>query len=288
MKKNLYPFFLLLIPFIFSAPEADAQMAKSLLWKISGNGLDEPSFLYGTMHVGDKRAHKFKKSTLSAFESSKAYAMELDPSAVNPLELLEMMKMKDGKKLKDLFTEEEWTELDLHFKEKYRTSIEAFNDFTPFYVQSMMLQSNFKNQAGQAVDLYFYNEAKEQGKELIGLETMEEQLSAINSMPAEEQKEMLLQGMEEDLDDATDMLLKYYRKGDLEKLAELSDEEGEGTSETFEQELILKRNYRMAERLEPYIRKHSTFIGVGALHLPGEEGIIELLRKAGYTVEAVK
>ncbi len=288
MKKQLYPF-LLLFPFLFAAPDADAQLAKSLLWEISGNGLEQPSYLYGTMHVGDKRAHKFKKSTLSAFGDASAYAMELDPGNIDPMEMLEMMKMKDGKKLKDMFTEEEWTELDTKFKEKFKTSIETFNDFTPFYVQSVMLQSTMKNQAGQAVDMYFFNEAKADGKKVIGLETVEEQLAAINSMPAEEQKQMLMEGLEEDLTDATDKMMKYYKKGDLQKLHEYSQEgEEDEVSDTFEQELILKRNYRMADRLIPHIQSQSTFIGVGALHLPGEEGIIELLRKKGYSVEAVK
>lgn len=285
MKKQFYPLFLILFPFLFSTSEADAQTAKTLLWKISGNGLDAPSYLFGTMHVADKRAHKFKKSVLEAFEGVDAYAMELDPAAVNPMDLLEKMKLKEGK-LQDLFTEEEWNRLDAHFESKFNTSISSFNDFTPFYVQTMMMQAQFGSSAGEAVDIYFYNQAKKMGKAVYGLETMDEQLSAITALPQEDQKQMLLDGLDEDFKSSSEKMLKTYKKGDLDKLLEMSEDESLG--DEFENALIVGRNHTMAERIQPIIKKQSAFIGVGALHLPGEEGIIELLKKAGYQVEPIK
>ena len=81
-------------------------------------------------------------------------------------------------------------------------------------------------------------------------------------------------------------MLKYYMKGDLEMLEKLAAEADLGNE--FETALIVERNHRMAERLIPLIKEKSTFIAVGALHLPGEEGVIKLLRKEGYTVEALK
>lgn len=284
MKKQFYPL-LLLFPFLFSAPPANGQLANTLLWKISGNGLDSPSYLYGTMHVGDKRAHQFKKSVLAAFEEAEAYTMEIDPESVNPMDLLEKMKMKEGK-LQDMFTEDEWTRLDDYFQSKFNTSINSFNDFTPFYVQTLMMQAQFGNQAGEAVDMYFFNRAKREGKEVLALESVAEQIDAINSLPEETQKDMLLSGLDEDAKSETKVLLKYYKKGKLEKMAELSADEELG--EEFESALITDRNHRMAERIEPIIQERGTFIGVGALHLPGEEGLIALLREAGYTVEPVK
>lgn len=285
MNKTKYLFLLFVLPFLLPASDAEAKGPKTLLYKITGNGLEAPSYLYGTMHVGDKRAYKFSKSVLPSFESCDAYAMELDFDKVDQAALMQQMKMKEGK-LKDLFTEEEWTKLDNYFQTKMKSSINDFNDFSPFFVQALIAQSQFGSQMGQAVDMYFFKKAKAANMKTMGIETMEEQIDAINSLPTDEQKDMLLKSIEEDMKKATDVMLKYYSKGKLDKLADLMEEEETGAA--FEKEMVTDRNHTMAERIAPIIREQSTFIGVGALHLPGEEGVIELLRKQGFTVEGLK
>ena len=81
-------------------------------------------------------------------------------------------------------------------------------------------------------------------------------------------------------------MMKYYTKGDLENLLIFSNDTEMGTE--FERALIIDRNHRMADRMVPLMEAQSTFVGVGALHLPGEEGVINLLRKKGYSVQALK
>jgi hypothetical protein len=286
MRPNFSAIAALLLPF-FLHNSAPAQTPKSLLWEISGNGLAAPSYLYGTMHVGDKRAYRFSKSVMPSFEKATAFAMEIDPSTADPLSLMNMMKLKEGK-LQDLFTAEEWQRLKDFMQAELQTDLEKLNDFSPFFIYSMIAQTKFSNQKGQALDLYFFSQAKKGQKIIHGLETVEEQIAAINRMSADDQKKMLLDGISEETEDdkSMDQMIKYYAKGDLDKLQELSDEADYGAE--FEQALILERNHTMADRMEPLMQSQSTFIAVGALHLPGEEGILKLLEKDGYQVRPLK
>jgi uncharacterized protein YbaP (TraB family) len=285
MNTRFLAFALLFFPYLFPQ-HADAQTAKSLLWEISGNGLANPSYLYGTMHVGDKRAHDFSDATLKAFNQSKAFAGELNMAEVDQLAVLNLMKLADGQKLKELFTADEWTRVETYCMERLRVNVNDFNDYNIFFVYSLIAQSQFKNQKGQAVDLYFFDQAREQSKKLLGLEKMEEQIAAINSMTIDEQKKMLLESVDDKKDKSgSEMkkMLKYYSKGDLDKLMALSTEADLGSN--FETAFITDRNHRMAERMVPMMQSQSTFVAIGALHLPGEEGVIQLLRGMGYVVE---
>jgi uncharacterized protein len=284
MKTRLFAFAILFFPFLFPEP-LSAQLENALLWEISGNGLSSPSYLYGTMHVGDKRAHDFSDATMAAFKKAAAFAGELNMDEVDQLAVLNLMKLDSGQKLHSFFTAEEWDRIVVFCKEKVRIDPNDFDDYNIFFLNSLITQSQFKNQMGQAVDLYFFSEAKKNGKKLLGLEKVEEQIGAINSLPIEEQKNMLMDAVEgKNGNSKKDMkkMVKAYSKGDLEALQELAEDADMGSE--FETAFIIDRNRRMAERLVPMIQAQSTFIAVGALHLPGDEGIIALLRGMGYQV----
>jgi uncharacterized protein len=141
------------------------------------------------------------------------------------------------------------------------------------------------------LDIYFFKEAKKQKKQTIGLEKTMEQIDAFSAVPYELQARGLVDavtdyGKEGELD--MDAMMDYYVEGNLDKLLEMTtkDEDDEEMAKIFNDIFLVKRNYNMADRAEPYIKKGSTFIAVGAAHLPGEEGIIKLLRKKGYKVIA--
>ncbi len=283
-NTSLYLLFLSIFLCIFSGAKAH-QGSKTLLWKISGNGLASCSYLFGTMHIGDKKILNFKKSVLSAFKSCQVYAMELNPDEVNPMALLEEMKLKKGK-LEDLFTAEEWKKLDDYFHEKFKTPLSTFNEFSPFYVHSLIVQARIGSKANQAVDMYLYDQARQCGMGVVGIETLDEQLAAVNNLPVDDQKQLLLDAIDQDFEAVINEMIKLYKKSDLDGLQKMSFEEDYGVE--FETNIITDRNRVMAERIISMIRKQSTFVGVGALHLPGGEGLIQLLQNAGFTVEPVK
>lgn len=288
MKRSRYAFLLLILPFLIGQKSAQAQKGENtLLWKISGKGMTEASYLYGTMHVSDKRAFDWVERSMPYFKKCSQFAMELDPNKVDPAQMMQMMKLETGT-LTDLYSREDYEKLHSHFMEEMHVDIKSFDQFKPFFLYSLIAQSQFGSDMSEAVDLYFNKQAVASGKTVHGLESLEEQMGAINSMSLEEQAEMLLMVATEKRksDKSSKKLMKLYMKGDLQgmmEIAESSDEMGED----FEQEFLVTRNERMAERIPAILEKGPTFVAVGALHLPGDTGLINLLRKEGYTVEPI-
>jgi uncharacterized protein len=261
-----------------------AVQAQSLCWEITGNGLESPSWLYGTIHVGDKRAFNFKPGVMDRFNEASAFAMELNPDSVKPEAMLKFVMAEEGKTLKDYFTPEDYEKLAIYLKGKMFLDINLFKSYKPIFLYAMILQTKFSNEMGQALDLYLFKTAGEQGKNRFGLESAEEQFGAFESMGDEGSAKLLMESLDKEKasDKETEKMMKYYVKGDLEKLLAMMD--GSEVGAEMEEKLLVNRNYIMADRMEPIIQKESTFVAVGAAHLPGPEGIIALLRKKGYTV----
>ena len=129
---------------------------------------------------------------------------------------------------------------------------------------------------------------KKKKKKIIGIETVDEQLSALNSLSYQEQADLLVKeihSFEENKNEGTD-LVRFYMEQNLDSLA--SNDADAQMPEKFYKALVIDRNVRMADRIAYFIKEQSTFIAVGALHLPKQEGVIELLRKKGFTVIAVR
>lgn len=285
MKKTIYAPLLVLIS-LLAANHANAQ---TLLYEVSGKNVKKCSYLYGTMHISDKRVYNFGDKVMPSFEKCKGYAMELIPDASASFKLMGMMMMKDNS-LPQVFGAEDYALLKQYFADTLGQNLAMYNKFKPFFVMAVMAQGEFGDEMEEALDLYFYKKAKAAEKTLTGLESVEEQMSAVDAMSIEEQAEavmkMIREGEEgEEEGNDSELLIEYYSHGLLDSLAALSSRMDMG--EEFEEEFLTKRNIRMVDRLTPLIKKESTFIAVGALHLPGEKGIISLLREKGYTVKPV-
>jgi uncharacterized protein YbaP (TraB family) len=278
-----------ILALLFLAPFAKAQQTDtgSLLWKISGNGLKKPSYLYGTIHIQDKRAFEFTPEMLKAFKKSKGFAMEVVPDATSALTLMSKMALPKGSSLKDLYTAEEYAFLETKFQERTQAPLSLFTGYKPFIAYSMLAQSQFGSDMKEALDLHLLKQAKSQKKSLHGLETMDEQMAAILAIPDSTQADMLYQVATDTLGDnsETEKMIRLYQEADLHGMEEMMMEQELGAE--FEEGLVVKRNHNMADRMVPLMLDESTFTAVGSLHLPGEEGVINLLRKKGYTVEPV-
>lgn len=279
----------LLIPLLFSAQTKE----KSLFWEISGNGLEESSYLYGTMHVQDERVFDFKEGVLDALEASSAYVMELNMDSVNQMAIMNLMWMRDDISLKTLLSKKQYAFLDQYFTDSLGQSIFLFNRMLPILTSQMVFTASMGSEKEEALDLYFAKLAKEQQKTVIGLEKMEEQIAALDGIPYKYQAQMLYDAVKdksEGVDDNTlDLLFDAYIAGDLELMLRLTNDENakdKKVQELFEELMITNRNKNMVERSIPIIKKGKTFIAVGAAHLGGEHGVIQLLRNQGYTVNA--
>jgi uncharacterized protein YbaP (TraB family) len=138
------------------------------------------------------------------------------------------------------------------------------------------------------LDEYLMKKAKNGKKEIIGIETIEEQVKALDLIPLREQAKMVLEMIEPDTtkpEGSIDDLVDIYARGDLDAIYMFYKKED--LSNTFNAALITDRNRRMADRIDSIMKKKTLFTAVGALHLPGDEGVINLLRKKGYTLTPI-
>ncbi len=280
----------------YSAQTADP--GHKLLWKISGNDLPAPSYLYGTMHVQDERAFRFSDSVLTALRACDAFAMEVLPDSAITY-MLRSLFLADSTDSIDVFrkymTDEQYDKLNGKLQESFGVNPSNISKSKPWLLKYYLNNRNsgLKKDRATFVDGYLYRIARQFRKEIFGLEEIEKQLRYMASEPIEEQVrdiEDAIENSEEKTNDNSarifsDSLISLYYQGRIDGLLALVSEEGE-FSTGFMQGLIT-RNHMMVETLLPRIQHSSVFVAVGAAHLPGPEGLIDLLQKRGYTVVPV-
>jgi len=275
-----------------SAQQGNAESTEienALLWEISGNDLTEPSYIYGTMHIGDQRILDFGDSVKTAVNAVDAVYGEVDLTDL----AAQMAVMKDMIML-DTTLNELVSEKDYALIQKTLEGTESallMNQIKPFFTMGNMATMFLPSEDLVMIDVHFLELGKKLGKEVGGIETMQEQVDVVNSLSLKEQAKMLVE-MCEDLEEQKKMFQKmyaYYLNEDLTGIAEIANEEMDDMeSASFEAELLDKRNVKMVERLAKLMTEKSVFFAVGALHLPGENGLIKLLELEGYKVTAIK
>ncbi len=266
--------------------------SQSILWKVTGKKIKSPSYLYGTIHIQDKRVFAFDSTVTNAFDSCEAFAMEILMDEIDPKEMQEAMLMEDGKTLKTIMSAEDYALLDSAFTATTGASLFLYNRMKPFFVSSAMTQAAMNQDMETALDLYLLQNARKAGKSCYGVEKFSDQINAIDAISLEEQVDMLISGLKDTTSDKSNSeedqlaeLLEAYLTFDLQKALEMSSDPS--LPADFNQVFLIDRNVGMAKNFMKLAKKQSLFCAVGAAHLPGENGIVELLRKQGLTVEPI-
>ena len=258
---------------------------QALLWEISGNGLSQTSYLFGSIHIQDKRVFELDSMVWDRFEKASHFALEFDLESVNPHEMATRMMMPRPYS--------EWlSESDLQLLkdvvEKHTVMpFFAVDRMKPFFVSALISQSVLASDEEDALDLYFLKKARMANKTILELESFSEQMNVIDQIPLEEQLESLLTLIREpDLEnhlqtDAENLIATYLSQDDtqLYQLILESDD-----SDTFMKQFLVKRNHTMLTKIQTFVANGSTFIVVGAGHLSGEEGLVNLLKGEGYVL----
>lgn len=285
--RQLLSFLLL---FVFACSHAQYQ---SLLWEISGNGLKKPSYLFGTMHTADSRIIKKSEPALAYLKKCKAFAMELDPEAVMPTELISGLMMGKDYSLKKMIADSDYVILDSLVKLQMGVPLQLLDNVAPVFIATILQQTTMglssENEKGALpLDIYLHQAAKKQKKKLFGLETAAEQLTALNSLSFQEQADFLVENLHKVFEDSDEglKLVEFYLAENLDSLLALND--ATEMPKVFYDALITQRNVRMADRIELLIKKQTAFVAVGALHLPATNGVVALLRQKGFTLKPIK
>jgi len=285
MKKILFTALSLFAAFAGSAQKLDT----GLLWKISGNGLTKPSYLYGTMHITCNAT--LDKNILAALDNTSQLYLELDmddPSLQT--EMMGGMMMKDGVTMKSLTTPENYAVVNKFLQENAGMSADMLGTFKPFMI-SALLYPKMLDCEMQSYEQELIKVAKAQNEEILGLETVSEQMAVFDVIPYKEQMDELVKSAKDNLvkdkKEIADMIAVYNKK-DLNALLEFMDKSENKMMASHNDVLLVNRNKNWIPKIEAIAKAQPTFFGVGAAHLAGDDGIIKLLRKKGYKVEAVK
>ena len=263
--------YVLLLFTLFISLFSNAQeLEKSLLWKISGNGLNKPSYLFGTIHLTCDTS--LDANTLNALEATEQLYLELDMDDKSiQMQMMKLMMMKDGAKLSTLLSPEDFKILDEFMKKNLNMSAKLFDSFKPFMISSMLFPKMLDCKS-QSVESELMKITKEQNEEIFGLEKAEDQMKVFDEISYQDQADELLKtvkdNLEKDKKEFQEMITIYQNKDIEGMLKMMSDSDNKITSEN--QDILLNnRNKNWIPIMVKIMKDKPTFFGVGAGHLAG-------------------
>jgi len=266
----------------------------TLLWRISGNNLSKPSYLFGTIHLLCANDIELSETLKTAIKETDKVYLELDmDNLFEMMQAVQKMKMRNDTTLSDLLSESDYKKVKAFFTSK--SSMIPFSileTYKPMLAASMIMQTSTDCDNAISMEQIIMQQAKQDRKEIKGMETMTYQLSIFDSIPYEVQAKQLLAFItENDTEDKAskeyEEMASAYRNQELNKLEMLINKEEFGVG-NFADLLLYNRNRNWVVSMGKIFSANSAVIAVGAGHLPGEKGVINLLRKAGYKVDPME
>jgi uncharacterized protein YbaP (TraB family) len=274
---------------------ASAVPLKPLLWVVEGT---PTIYLFGTIHVGDEKAIGLAPIVREARKASDVVLGELTMDPALQAKVMGLMFLPQGKTLKGILPEAIYARLTawLGTKGFQPQAFERMKVWGVAVTIAFLAQGIEKAAASKSIDQVFQDEAREEGKEASGLETIEEQMNVFDELTEEQQVAFLDAALEQvEEDDAEgkgsiEHLTALYRAGDVDALFQELGKHYDPTdpvAKALMERLVDDRNVRMVDRLLERARAEpelTYFVAVGALHFPGPKGILALLAEKGHTV----
>ena len=288
MKNYLLVLTIFISSFI-SAQESKTDK-KSLLWEISGNGLEQSSYIFGTIHLIPEGDYFFPDKMSAILDKCKVLALEIDMNIpiLTQVNLVKKMIFPEGKSLQDYLTEEDYsnyTEYILDSLKIKKSKLNQIIKLRPIFAGSVILSELLPKT--KTYEIEFSKIAKKSGMDVVGLETIEYQMNIMNNISIEKQIDMMLNdGLTKNPLNEYMELVDIYKNQDIQKMLDISKEDDFMIE--YEDELLITRNKNWIPVIEKLVNKKSTFIAVGAMHLSGEFGVLNLLKANGYIIKLVK
>lgn len=283
MISLLLAWMLWVVPVVALADQ-NVDKDRALFWSIHKDG-NAAGYILGTIHSEDPRVLEFSEGFLLKLKSNNVFAMEMVPDLPTLARLTEYMRYPPGKTLESVIGAERFKNLESTLS-VYKVPAEFLNRMKPW--AAMMTLSTPPPETGFFMDLSLSLRASGNGLKVVGLETLEQQLSFLEDMPMPMQLALLDQAIAEfdEVDDTHEQMVNTYLQNNLVELQKITDEQleavGQEAGDYFMESGIHTRNKRMAESLLPRLENNTVFVAVGALHLPGEKGLLNLLRREGF------
>ncbi|HEV7347449.1 TraB/GumN family protein [Telluribacter sp.] len=289
MIKKRYHWLLVVLTVAGFTVRAQAPAEPSLLWEITGKGLTRPSYLYGTIHLICPGDFVLSDTLKQRLQRTEQLALELDMDDPGMMmSMAQLMLMQENKQLSGLLNQTDYTRLNRFFRDSVGMNIGPFERAKPFVLMSLLF-NRVLNCQPQSYEMMLMGLAKKQQMEVVGLETVKEQMAVFDSIPYQDQARMLVQMIDNLPKARTEFvqMVDLYKKQDVAGLYRMT-RESDFDMQGQEEVLLNGRNRRWIPLMATMMTQKPTFFAVGAAHLGGEEGVITLLRKQGYTVKPVR
>ncbi len=266
----------------------------AIFWEVSGNNLTVPSYIFGTFHLMGARYIDSLTYVKDAFERSKTMVGELLFDSTMTMKMMKASQLKNTT-LDKLLSTEAYAKTASYLKELSGYDLKMFNSMNPMTIQILLMTTlqqkifPLDQSVDIPMDMYFQQQAKKAKKKLLGLETFEVQIKALfEQFSYERQVQMLMETVNDQAKAKAELITlnKLYREQNLTRMEEMMY--GSSTYSAEETAILLtNRNKDWMKKLPSLMKEQQTFIAVGALHLACEDGLVHLLRQAGYTVKPV-
>lgn len=264
----------------------------ALLWEITGKDIQQPSYIFGTIHLINSHDFFFPKGTLAAIDASDKIIFEIDMKDMTDITvimgLMDKLFMKDDLTLSDLLNEDDYKLVSSYF-EKMSMPMMMLERMKPMFLSALtngdmdMMSGN--DSKIKSYEMELMSIAEQSGKETGGLETIEFQLSIFDEIPYEAQAKMLVDAVKgaNEGNNELDELTKIYLTQDITAMANMITSDTTGL-DSYEDILLVKRNQNWIPKIIESSKKQPVFYAVGAGHLGGKNGVINLLKKEGLTL----
>ena len=282
MKNLLISVIVVIISLSIQPRTKSPKLENSLLWEVTGNGLSKPSYLYGTIHMICSADYFLSEKTKKALDSTNKLVLEIDLS--DPKQLTDMQQMAMGKEpLSKTLSAQDLLKLDNILQKKTGMTIQQVDSYGLFTIMSLVMMKSFGCNDLKFYEMTFIEMAKQRKLPIIGLETVKEQMDMFGNAYSDSE---MIKMLEEFSKEETDKLVAKYKEENINFLYDIMTDEKIITEET-KKAILDNRNQNWVKTIPELIKNESTFIAVGSAHLAGDLGLINLLRKAGYTVKPV-
>lgn len=303
MIRNLILIIFSFTTILLHAQEKDTLVKESgILWEITHPDIDQPSYVFGTIHMIERELFYFPDTLDSLIINSDKIVMELDESISNTSEIFKYTMLDSGSVLDFLTSEQEdsllnWFDTSMNISpELFKMSFSKMKPIVIFSMTTMMnsdeneADTNIRSKENEisSYDLTIQEIGIEYSKEIIGLETISEQMQMFDNMDTLTQAELIMSGIRPSTEEADfNTISEIYLTQDIEKLYELTSG-NLGGMDASESALLDDRNINWVPKIIELIKVNSCFIAVGAGHLGGPNGLIKLLIREGYQLTPIK
>lgn len=280
-----YSLFLLLLVWMVGSVNGQES---SLLWKVSGNGLVQDSYVFGTIHIICKSDFIMDERITKALGNAKQLILELDMSDPQLQAKMQQVSMNPGmQNIRSVMDETMAADLDAFLIKNYGAGLAQLGILKPFVLSSMVMLKTLPCTEIESYEAFFTAEASIAGIPVIGLETVEYQVGIFDQIPQDQQIEELGKMISDEKSHAEfQTMISAYVAEDLDALDQTMT--SSGMLADYRSILLDDRNKNWIPKIEEAMKSTPVFVAVGAGHLGGEFGVISLLRKAGYSVDPIQ